>query len=215
MPADRRVRNVERPRESRSPVYCAPGLPSELDPHQWRQLVHLASGCPPSNSATWGLENNKDRIGQGPAATKYSSPPLHASSDREVCFKDGTTDCETVATGLVELVKTFPSTLKINMAPKAARNSGSKAEGSKITHTGKDKGDSAGAVRRPITTAAKLSGKNTTSVGEDFKNDDGITPPLEVRGKAKSSPQSYLILLQKRKKITPNILCPRQQTVSL
>ncbi|KAJ1158911.1 hypothetical protein NDU88_011583 [Pleurodeles waltl] len=74
------------------------------------------------------------------------------------------------------------------MPPKAARNTGDKAEGGKTTRAGKDKGDSAGAARRPITTAAKLSGKNTTSVGRDFKNDDSITPPLEVRGKGKIQP---------------------------
>ncbi|KAJ1216542.1 hypothetical protein NDU88_004143 [Pleurodeles waltl] len=85
----------------------------------------------------------------------------------------------TVAAGLIELMKTLPSTLKINMAPKAARYSGDKAEGSKTTRTGKDKGDSIGAVRCPIATAAKLSGKNTTIVVKDSKNDDGITPPME------------------------------------
>ncbi|KAJ1158912.1 hypothetical protein NDU88_011584 [Pleurodeles waltl] len=93
-----------------------------------------------------------------------------------------------VATGLVELVKTLPSTLKTNMAPKAARKSGDKAVGSKTTRAGKDKGDSAGVGRRPIATAAKLSGKNTTTISRDFKNDDGITPPLEVRGKGKNQP---------------------------
>ncbi|KAJ1123761.1 hypothetical protein NDU88_002228 [Pleurodeles waltl] len=77
---------------------------------------------------------------------------------------------------------------------KAQQRAGDKAEGSKTTHTGKDKRDSVGAIRRPIMTAAKLSGKYTTSVGKDFKNDDGITPPLEVRGKGKSQPTiiSYL-----------------------
>ncbi|KAJ1190478.1 hypothetical protein NDU88_007216 [Pleurodeles waltl] len=94
----------------------------------------------------------------------------------------------TVAASLVELVKTLPSTLKINMAPKTARYSGDKAEGSKTTHTGKDKGESIGAVRRPIATAAKLSRKNTTSVVKDSKNDDGITPSIEVRGKGKIQP---------------------------
>ncbi|KAJ1202778.1 hypothetical protein NDU88_006574 [Pleurodeles waltl] len=94
----------------------------------------------------------------------------------------------TAATGLVELVKTLPNSLKINMAQKSARNSGDKAEGSKTTRAGKDKGDSAGAARRPIMTVAKLIGKSTTSVGRDFKNDDGITPPLEVRGKGKIQP---------------------------
>ncbi|KAJ1163776.1 hypothetical protein NDU88_004229 [Pleurodeles waltl] len=100
----------------------------------------------------------------------------------------------TVAAGLVELMKTLPSTLKINMAPKAARYSGDKAEGSKATRTGKDKGDSIGAVRRPIATAAKLSRKNTTRAVKDPENDDGITPPMEVREKDKIQPTiiSYL-----------------------
>ncbi|KAJ1091143.1 hypothetical protein NDU88_004270 [Pleurodeles waltl] len=84
----------------------------------------------------------------------------------------------TVAAGLVELMKTLPSTLKINMAPKAARYSTDKAEGRKTTRTGKDKGDSVGEVRRPISTAAKLSGKNTTSIVKDSQNDDGITSPM-------------------------------------
>ncbi|KAJ1084897.1 hypothetical protein NDU88_005037 [Pleurodeles waltl] len=94
----------------------------------------------------------------------------------------------TVETGLAELVKTLPSTLKINMAPKIAQNSGDKAEGTKATHAGKDKGDAAGVVRRPIMITAKSSGKNTTGVGRDVKNDDGIILRLDARGKDKIQP---------------------------
>ncbi|KAJ1119331.1 hypothetical protein NDU88_007517 [Pleurodeles waltl] len=102
----------------------------------------------------------------------------------------------TAATGLAELVKTLPSTLKINMAPKTAWNSGDKVEGTKTTHAGKDKGDPAGVVRRPITITAKSSGKNTIGVGRDIKNDDGITPPLDAMGKDKIQPTipSFLAL---------------------
>ncbi|KAJ1083249.1 hypothetical protein NDU88_003408 [Pleurodeles waltl] len=35
---------------------------------------------------------------------------------------------------------------------------------------------------------AKSSGKNTTGVGRDVKNDDGIIPPLDARGKDKIQP---------------------------
>ncbi|KAJ1119515.1 hypothetical protein NDU88_007700 [Pleurodeles waltl] len=94
----------------------------------------------------------------------------------------------TVATGLAELVKTLPSTLKINMAPKIARNSSDKAEGTKTTRAGKDKGDPAGLVRNPIMITAKSSGINTTGVDRDVKNDDGIIPPLDARGKDKIQP---------------------------
>ncbi|KAJ1141894.1 hypothetical protein NDU88_008222 [Pleurodeles waltl] len=92
------------------------------------------------------------------------------------------------ATGLAELVKTLPSTLKINMAPKSDRNSCDKAQGTKTTCAGKDKGDPAGVVRRPIMIMVKSRGKNTTVVGRDVKNDDGIIPPLDARGKDKIQP---------------------------
>ncbi|KAJ1162831.1 hypothetical protein NDU88_003296 [Pleurodeles waltl] len=94
----------------------------------------------------------------------------------------------TVVTGLTELVKTLPSTLKINMAPKIAQNSGDKAEGTKTTRAGKDKGDPARVVRRPIMITAKSSGNNTTGVGKDVENDDGIIPPLDAREKDKIQP---------------------------
>ncbi|KAJ1185622.1 hypothetical protein NDU88_002412 [Pleurodeles waltl] len=115
----------------------------------------------------------------------------------------------TVTEGLVELIKTFPSTLKINMAQKAARYSGDNSEGNKRTRIGKDKGDSTGAVRRPILTAAKLSRKNTTRTVKDSKNDDGITPPMEVRGNGKAQPTiiSYLAA-EAQEKYTEHTLLP-------
>ncbi|KAJ1130430.1 hypothetical protein NDU88_008783 [Pleurodeles waltl] len=112
-------------------------------------------------------------------ATRYSWPFSHTSSDCEVCFKEGATERDNGSNSTSRAGETLPSTLKINMALKAAQNSGYKAEGSKTTCAGKDKGDSAGADKRPITITAKLSGKNTTSAGRDVKKDDGITPPLE------------------------------------
>ncbi|KAJ1142027.1 hypothetical protein NDU88_008355 [Pleurodeles waltl] len=72
------------------------------------------------------------------------------------------------------------------MAPKTAQNSGDKTDGDKITRIGKDKGDSAGASRRPTSIMAKPTGKNTTGLGKDAKTEDSITPLLEVRGKDKS-----------------------------
>ncbi|KAJ1137006.1 hypothetical protein NDU88_003419 [Pleurodeles waltl] len=100
----------------------------------------------------------------------------------------------TAFTGLAELVKTLPSTLKINMAPKTARNSGDKAEGTKTTCAGKDKGDPAEVVRRLITITAKSSGKNTIGVSRDVKNDDGINLSLDTRGKDTIQPTITSVL---------------------
>ncbi|KAJ1121207.1 hypothetical protein NDU88_009328 [Pleurodeles waltl] len=86
----------------------------------------------------------------------------------------------TAVTGLAGLVRTFPYALKINMAPKTARNSGNKTDGAKITRIGKDKGDSAGASRRPTSIMAKPTGKSTIGLGRDAKTDDSITPLLEI-----------------------------------
>ncbi|KAJ1105445.1 hypothetical protein NDU88_002851 [Pleurodeles waltl] len=94
----------------------------------------------------------------------------------------------TLVTGLGELVKILPSTLKINMAPKIARNFGDKAEGAKTTHVGKDKGDTVGAAWRPNVSTAKSGGRNITGPGKDVKNGNGITLPLDVRGKDKIQP---------------------------
>ncbi|KAJ1218392.1 hypothetical protein NDU88_005972 [Pleurodeles waltl] len=54
--------------------------------------------------------------------------------------------------GLAEIVRTLPYALKISIAPKAARNSEDKSDGSKATRTGRDKGDKGdlvGVNRRP------------------------------------------------------------------
>ncbi|KAJ1158239.1 hypothetical protein NDU88_010932 [Pleurodeles waltl] len=51
--------------------------------------------------------------------------------------------------GLAEIVRALPHALKISMAPKAARNSGDKSDGSKMTRIGRDRGDLAGVNRRP------------------------------------------------------------------
>ncbi|KAJ1189498.1 hypothetical protein NDU88_006243 [Pleurodeles waltl] len=72
------------------------------------------------------------------------------------------------------------------MAPKTALNSGDKPDGAKITWIGKDKGDSPGANRRPTSTMAKLTGKNTAGLGKDAKTDDNIAPLMEIRGRDKS-----------------------------
>ncbi|KAJ1101281.1 hypothetical protein NDU88_006353 [Pleurodeles waltl] len=121
----------------------------------------------------------------------------------------------TVTEGLIELMKTFPNTLKINMAPKAGRYSGDKAEGNKTMRIGKDEGDSTGAVRCPISTAAKLSRKNTNSAVKDPKNDDVITPPMEVRGIGKAQPTiiSYLAA-EAQEKYTEHTLLPPENSQS-
>ncbi|KAJ1145697.1 hypothetical protein NDU88_011982 [Pleurodeles waltl] len=87
--------------------------------------------------------------------------------------------------GLAGLARTLPYILKINMAPKTARNSGDKTDGAKIARIGKDKGDSAGATRCPTSIMAKPTGRNTIGPGRDAKTNSN-TPLLEVRGKDKS-----------------------------
>ncbi|KAJ1152753.1 hypothetical protein NDU88_005528 [Pleurodeles waltl] len=91
--------------------------------------------------------------------------------------------------GLAEIVRTLPYALKISMAPKAARNSEDKSDGSKATRTGRnkgDKGDLAGINRRPALTTGKLTRKNMSGPGKDAKISDNATPLPEVRGKGKS-----------------------------
>ncbi|KAJ1208029.1 hypothetical protein NDU88_003419 [Pleurodeles waltl] len=81
--------------------------------------------------------------------------------------------------GLAEIVRTLPNALKISMAPKAARNSEDKSDGSKATRTGRDKGDKgdlAGVNRRPASTTGKLTGKNMSGPGKDAKISDNATP---------------------------------------
>ncbi|KAJ1187123.1 hypothetical protein NDU88_003902 [Pleurodeles waltl] len=68
--------------------------------------------------------------------------------------------------GLAGFVRVLPHSLKISMAPKTARNSGYKIDGSKMTRIGRDKGDLAGANRRPVSTTGKPIGKNTSGPGE-------------------------------------------------
>ncbi|KAJ1092696.1 hypothetical protein NDU88_005806 [Pleurodeles waltl] len=68
------------------------------------------------------------------------------------------------------------------MAPKSTRNIGDKVEGAKTMRAGNDKGDAAGAVRRPTTVMAKSSGKNMTGTGREDKNGDGVMPPLSGLG---------------------------------
>ncbi|KAJ1188084.1 hypothetical protein NDU88_004849 [Pleurodeles waltl] len=81
--------------------------------------------------------------------------------------------------GLAGFLRALPHALKISMAPKMARNSVDKTDGAKITRIGKDKGDSAGASRRPISTMAKPIVKNTSGLGKDAKTVDNTTPLLE------------------------------------
>ncbi|KAJ1105050.1 hypothetical protein NDU88_002458 [Pleurodeles waltl] len=91
--------------------------------------------------------------------------------------------------GLAGIVRTLSHALKISMAPKAARNSGDKSDGSKTTRTGRDKGDKgdlAGLNRHPASMTDKLTGKNMTGPGKDATISDNATPLLEVRGKGKS-----------------------------
>ncbi|KAJ1083159.1 hypothetical protein NDU88_003319 [Pleurodeles waltl] len=104
-------------------------------------------------------------------------------------IKRGIQDVVAAVVGLAGFVRALPHTLQISMTPKTARNSGDKTDGAKITRIGKDKGDSAGANRRPISTMAKPIGKNTTGLGRDAKTDDNTTPLLEVRGKGKRNSQ--------------------------
>ncbi|KAJ1141654.1 hypothetical protein NDU88_007982 [Pleurodeles waltl] len=65
-------------------------------------------------------------------------------------------------------------------------NSGDKTGGAKTSRPGKDKGDPAGANRRPILTMGRQTGRNITSQGKDVKVDNNITPLLETRGKSKT-----------------------------
>ncbi|KAJ1174370.1 hypothetical protein NDU88_006192 [Pleurodeles waltl] len=67
-----------------------------------------------------------------------------------------------------------------------ARNSGDKTDGAKISRSGKDKGDLAGANRWPILTMGRQTGRNITSQGKDVKVDDNIALLLETRGKSKT-----------------------------
>ncbi|KAJ1143572.1 hypothetical protein NDU88_009879 [Pleurodeles waltl] len=67
-----------------------------------------------------------------------------------------------------------------------ARNSGDKTDGAKSLRSGKDKGDPAGANRRPISTMGRQTGRNITSQGKDVKLDDNVTPLPENRGKSKT-----------------------------
>ncbi|KAJ1109894.1 hypothetical protein NDU88_007251 [Pleurodeles waltl] len=55
-----------------------------------------------------------------------------------------------------------------------------------MTHVGRDKGDLAGANRRPTSTTSKPIGKNKSGPGKDAKASDSVTPLLDVRGKGKS-----------------------------
>ncbi|KAJ1201668.1 hypothetical protein NDU88_005474 [Pleurodeles waltl] len=81
--------------------------------------------------------------------------------------------------GLAGFVRVLPHALKISMAPKTARNSGDRMDGSKMTCIGRDKGDLAGANRRPISTTGKPTGKNTSGPGKDAKTNDNVTPLSE------------------------------------
>ncbi|KAJ1177249.1 hypothetical protein NDU88_002510 [Pleurodeles waltl] len=69
------------------------------------------------------------------------------------------------------------------MAPKTARNSGDKMDGSKITRIGRDKGDLAGANRCPTSTTGKPTGKNTSGPGKDAKTNGNVTPLSEHSNK--------------------------------
>ncbi|KAJ1115873.1 hypothetical protein NDU88_004094 [Pleurodeles waltl] len=68
---------------------------------------------------------------------------------------------------LAEIVRTLPHALKISMALKAARNSGDKSDGSKMTRTGRDKGDIgdlAGVNRRRHRRQVRGKGKSQSTI---------------------------------------------------
>ncbi|KAJ1144507.1 hypothetical protein NDU88_010805 [Pleurodeles waltl] len=79
--------------------------------------------------------------------------------------------------GIAGLARVLPHALRISMAPKTTRNSGDKLDGSKMTRVGRNKGDLAGANRRPT---GKPIGKNTSGPGKDVKTSDCVTPYWRV-----------------------------------
>ncbi|KAJ1083050.1 hypothetical protein NDU88_003210 [Pleurodeles waltl] len=104
-------------------------------------------------------------------------------------------DVRVAVAGLAEIVRMLPHVLKISMAPKAARNSGDKSDGSKMTHIGRvkgDKGDLAGVNRRPASTAGKLTRKNMSGPGKDAKISDNTIPLLEGRAPSAQSATSSI-----------------------
>ncbi|KAJ1123505.1 hypothetical protein NDU88_001974 [Pleurodeles waltl] len=72
------------------------------------------------------------------------------------------------------------------MAPKILRNSGDKTDNAKSLRSGKEKGDQAGANRRPTSIAGRQPGRSTTGQSKDLKLSDNVTPPVENRGKNKT-----------------------------
>ncbi|KAJ1180632.1 hypothetical protein NDU88_005852 [Pleurodeles waltl] len=72
------------------------------------------------------------------------------------------------------------------MAPKVCRNLGDKSKGAKTTRTGRDKGESAGLNKRPMSTTGKAGGKNTSGLMKDAKMSDSTTSLLESKLKDKN-----------------------------
>ncbi|KAJ1115658.1 hypothetical protein NDU88_003880 [Pleurodeles waltl] len=69
------------------------------------------------------------------------------------------------------------------MAPKAVRNLGDKSEGVKMTHVGRDKGESAGVNKCLTSITGKSAGKNTLGLMKDERQH---YPPSEIKLKGKS-----------------------------
>ncbi|KAJ1144719.1 hypothetical protein NDU88_011016 [Pleurodeles waltl] len=72
------------------------------------------------------------------------------------------------------------------MVPKIPWNPGDKTDNAKTLRSGKDKGDLAGANRRPTSIVGRQFGRSTTGQSKDLKLSDNITPPAENRGKSKT-----------------------------